>query len=65
MIVGQLDRSLLEQEIEELVQFCDVKVIALFDTSSLRIWHHYSLLTRIPFCRGNLFIFNVFIAIIN
>ena len=37
MIVGQLDISLLEQEIEELVQFCDLKVIALFDSSSLRI----------------------------
>ena len=65
MIIGQLDLSLLEQEIKELVRFCDVKIIALFDSSSLRIWHHYCLLTPIPFHRGNLFFFIIFIAIIN
>ena len=37
MIVGQLDMSLVKQEIEELVQFCDVKIIALFNPFSLRI----------------------------
>ena len=37
MIIGQLDMSFLKQEIEELVRFCDVKVIALFDSSSPRI----------------------------
>ena len=65
MIIRQLDLSLLEQEIEEHVRFCDIKVIALFDSSSLRIWHHYCLFTLIPFSRGNLFFFIVFIAIIN
>ena len=65
MIIGQFDMSLLKQEIEELVLFCNVKVIALFDSSSLRIWHHYCHFTPIPFLHGNLFFFIVFIAIID
>ena len=32
MIVGQLDLSFLKQEIEELVRFCDVEIIAFFDS---------------------------------
>ena len=65
MVVGQLDLSLLKQEIEELVRFCDVKIIALFDSSSPRIWHHYCLLTPIPFSYGNLFFFIVLIVLTN
>ena len=64
MIIGQLDLSLLKQEIEELVSFCDIKVIALLDSSSPRIWYHYYLFAPILFSRSNLFFF-IFIAIID
>ena len=65
MIIEQLDLSLLKQEIEELVRFYDIEIIALFDSSSPRIWHHYCLLTPIPFSYGNLFFFVIFIVVIN
>ena len=64
MIGELLDPSLLKQEIEELVQFYDVEIIAFFNSFSPRIWHHYCLLTPIPFGHGNLF-FIVLIAIID
>jgi len=64
MTIGQLDLPLLKQEIEELVQFGNIKVITLLDSSSLRIWHHYCLLAPIPFSCSNLFFF-IFIAVIN
>ena len=65
MIIGQLDLPLLKQEIKELVRLCDVEIIAFFDSSSLRVWHHYCLLTLILFSHSNLFFFIVFIAVIN
>ena len=64
MTIGQLDLPLLKQEIEELVWFGDIKVIALLDSSSLGIWHHYCFLAPIPFNHINLFFF-IFIAVIN
>ena len=64
MIIGQLDLSLFKQKIEELVRFCDVEVIALFDSSSPRIWHHYRFFALISFSHGNLFFF-IFIAVID
>ena len=57
MTIRQLDLPLLKQEIKELVRFYDIKVIALLDSSSSRIWHHYCLLAPIPFSRSNLFFF--------
>ena len=65
MIGGQLDLSSLKQEIEELVRFCDVEIIALFNPFSSRIWHRHCLLTPIPFSHSNLFFFIVLIAVIN
>ena len=65
MISGQLDLSLLKQEIEELVRFCDVEIIAFFNSFSPRIWHHYCLLTSISFGHNNIFFFIVLIAVID
>ena len=62
MTIGQLDLAFLQQEIEELIYFGDIKVIALLDSSSLRIWHHHCLFAPIPFSSIN-FIF-IFIAVI-
>ena len=49
MIIGQLELSLFQQGIEEFVWLYNVKIIALFDSSFPRIWHHYRLLTPILF----------------
>ena len=65
MTIGQLDLPFFKQEIKELIRFGDIKVIALLDSSSLWIWHHYCLLAPIPFGCSNLFFFVVLITVIN
>ena len=37
MTIEQLDLSFLQQEIEKLIRFCDIKIIALFNPFSPRI----------------------------
>ena len=64
MTIRHLDLPFFKQEIEELVRFGDIKIVAFLDSSPPRIWHHHYLLASIPFSCSNLFIF-IFIAVID